>query len=306
MIQILPVALAITALATVIIWLGLALTYLGLMLLAALVAAPMLFFEPTREVGQLLLGAIALTASFSVLLQALRALLSINGPVIAIARNVLDEAVRMKLGLLFIFALIFLLAALPGLLDPDQPLRYRMQSFLQYSATGTFWVLALLTLFFSVSTVAFEQRDRLIWQTMVKPVTPLKYVVGKWLGVMTLNFALLSVSATGIFLFVEYLRNQPAQEELAPFLMIDGRAGLTEDRRLLETQVLTARAGATVDPAQINYEVVDQLVQQRMEEALQRDFSLRDDPRRQREIEAGMRDQIVEDLKSRIHVAVSL
>lgn len=290
-------ALAVSVLATIVIWLGLALTYVGLFALSIVVAGPLLLFETTRPFGQLLLGAIVLTASFSVLLQALRALLSADGPVSAIARNVLDEAVRMKIGVVFIVALIFLLAALPGLLDEAQPLRYRMQSFLQYSTTGTFWVLALLTLFFSVATVAFEQRDRLIWQTMVKPVTPLKYLLGKWVGLMTLNFALLSVSATGVFLFVEYLRSQPAQDEMAPFVMVDGQPGITQDRELLETQVLTARAGASVDPAQLEMDVVASLVRQRLEEALQRDFSLRESPARQRQLEAQLQEEIVEQAK---------
>jgi hypothetical protein len=284
--------LALTVVSTIVIWLGLALTYVGLILVAIFAAGPLYFFKPTQAFGQMLFGAIALTASFSVLVQALRAALSGDRPIIAIARNVLDEALRMKIGLIFIVALIFLLAALPELLDEAQPLRYRVQSFLQYSVTATFWVLALLTLFFSVATVAFEQRDRLIWQTMVKPVSPLSYLLGKWLGVMTLNLALLSVSATGVFLFVEYLRNQPAQGEIKPFLMVDGRAGITQDRQILESQVLTARAGASVDSAEINMDRLNDAVEERIREATQRDFTLREDATRL----ANLRDEIQEEL----------
>lgn len=285
--------LAATAVATIVIWLGLALTYVGLFVAAGIAAGPLYLYEPTRAFGQILLGAIALTASFSVLVQALRAALSGDRPMIAIARNVLDEALRMKIGVIFIVALIFLLAALPQLLDEAQPLRYRVQSFLQYSVTATFWVLALLTLFFSVATVAFEQRDRLIWQTMVKPVRPITYLLGKWLGVMTLNLALLSVSATGVFLFVEYLRNQPAQGEIRPFLMEDGRPGLTQDRQILESQVLTARAGAQVDPAQIDPERLNDAIEQRVQDALQRDFALRDDPQRLRALQEDLREELI-------------
>ncbi len=286
-------ALSVAGIATIVIWLGLAITYLALLLVAVVAAGPLYFFEPTRAFGQIALGTIALTACFTVLVQALRTALSGDRAVIAIARNVLDEALRMKIGVIFIVALIFLLSALPGLLDEAQPLRYRVQSFLQYSATATFWVLALLTLFFSVATVAFEQRDRLIWQTMVKPVRPITYILGKWIGVMTLNLALLSVSATGVFIFVEYLRNQPAQGEIRPFLMEDGRPGITQDRQILESQVLTARAGATVDEVEIDPVRLNDAVRQRLEDAMQRDFALRDDPDRLAALEEEMRDELV-------------
>ncbi len=290
--------LGAVAIALALVWLGLALTSIGLGLAAALIAGPLFMWEPTHGLGRLLIGVLVLSASFSVVVQALRAALSMDRPIIAIAKNVLDEALRMKIGLMFIIALIFLLAALPGLLDESQLLRYRVQSFLQYSTTGTFWVLALMTLFFSASTVAFEQRDKVIMQTMVKPVTPMAYLVGKWLGVMTLNLALLSVAASGVFLFTQYLRDQPARGELKPFVLLDGQPGLSEDRQLLETQVLTAQAGVSVDPPVIDDERVAELVQQRLDDALQRDFTLRSDIQREtklkRDAEAEIRQAAVQ------------
>lgn len=234
-------------LAILVIWLGLGLTYLGLMIVGSIVAIPLTLFPPTRGLGQMLLGVVALTAGFTALMQGARLLLSADLPSIAIARNVLAEAVRMRVSVVFIVMLILLLAALPGALNADQPLRYRVQSFLQYSVSGTFWVLALMTLFFAAGTVAFEQRDKVIWQTMSKPVSPRQYLFGKWLGVITLNAVLLTVSASGVFLFTEHLRGLPAQGEERPFVNADGTSAPTTDRLLLHTQVLVARAG--VEPA---------------------------------------------------------
>ncbi len=288
---------AATLVSIIVIWLGLALTYLALGAVAGAIGFLMYSFESTRPIGQVLLGAIALTGSFTVILQAARAALGGRTPILAIARNVVDEAVRMKVSLLFILALVALLAAMPRLLDADQPLRYRVQSFLQYTSALTFWMLALLTLFFSVATVAFEQRDRLVWQTMVKPVTPLAYLAGKWLGVMTLNLALLGVASTGVFLFVEVLRNQPARGEAAPFLMEDGKPGVTPDRRLLETQVLAARTGATFEEPEVDLDRAARLAQNRLEDALQRDFSLRDSPPRQREFLREVQNEIIKEAK---------
>jgi ABC-2 family transporter len=229
---------ALAAVAIVAIWLGLGLTYLGLGLLALAVALPLMRFEATEVYGRLTLGVVALSASFTALIQMARLLLSGTGPVRAIARNVLAEAVRMRISVVFIVLLILGLATLPGMLDPSQPLRYRVQSFLQYSTGGTFWMLAILTLVFGITTLTSEQRTRVIWQTVTKPVSAWKYLLGKWVGIVTLQGVLLAVCATGIFLFTSYLRMQPATGEDIAFVASNGE--VSEDRLMLETQVLTA------------------------------------------------------------------
>ena len=73
----------------------------------------------------------------------------------------------------------------------------------------TFFLAACLTLVLSCATVAFEIRDRQIWQLMTKPLGHLNYLLGKWLGVMSVNLIILVVSGVSIFTFIQYLRNQP-------------------------------------------------------------------------------------------------
>lgn len=238
-------ALVGTGVVLVVVWLGLLLTYLALGLVAGAGAVPMLLFDQTRVYGQMLLGAVALTASFSALMQALRLVLSSAHPIPSIARNVLAEAVRLKISLVFIVILVLALAVLPTVLDGAQPLRYRVQSFLQYATGISFWIIALLVVTFSVATVAFEQRDKIIQQTMTKPVAAWEYIVGKWLGVVVLAAILLGVSASGVFLFTEHLRRLPAIGEVAPYVSSMGPRDVAEDRLVLETQVLTARRAVT-------------------------------------------------------------
>lgn len=233
-------AASAAGLALVIIWLGLGLTYLLLALVAVLIAWPLQGPLGMPGLAQLTLGLTVLAASFTALMQGARILLSGPGPVFAIAKNVLAEAVRMKVSLIFIVLLLLLLASLPLLLNEEQPLRYRVQAFLQYATGGAFWVVALLTLFFSASTVTGEQRDKVIWQTVTKPVAPWQYLLGKWLGVVTLAAVLMAVCGTTIFLFTEYLRSQPARGEDAPYVASGGEV-ISEDRLVLETQVLAAR-----------------------------------------------------------------
>lgn len=244
-----PAGSAVAALAVAVpligaVWLGLGVTYLVLGFLGAVIAYPLIRFGSPfwHQVGVFSAGVLVLAASFSALVQASRLLLSAATPITAIARNVVAEAVRMKISLVFIVLLIIALAALPGLLDPSTPLRYRVQSFLQYGSSAAYWLTAVLVLFLSCATVAFEQRDKIIWQTMTKPVRPWEFITGKWLGVMTVAGMLLIVACTGVFLFTEYLRRtQPAQGEVTPYRASEGEGVVVEDRLVLESQILVGR-----------------------------------------------------------------
>ncbi|MCW5756021.1 MAG: hypothetical protein KIT54_02170 [Phycisphaeraceae bacterium] len=292
-----------------IVWLGLSLTYLLLGLAVTLVAGPMMLLSyygragPTLgEFGRILSGAALLTMFFTAGLEVMRLALSVStGPVCAVARNVLAEAVRMKVSLLLIVLLIFGLAAVPMLLNEGTPLRYRMQSFLQYGTGGAFWMIAVLTLLLSAASLTVEQRDKIIWQTMTKPVPAWKYLLGKWLGVMSLNAVLLVVCGSAIFLFAEYLRQQPAKGESVAYVSSGVRFGdsvLSEDRRILHNQVLRARVARDIDlPLAKNSpefaQIVDQYIQQR--DQLDEIERLEQGPRTRTQI----RDDLYKDLVQR-------
>lgn len=248
------------------IWLGLGLSYLAITAAALLVGVPMLFFRSTAPFGFVILGGAQLMLAFIVLLRGAVLLFTPAHPTLAIARNVLAEAIRMKISVIFIGMLIILLAAMPLILNGEQPLRFRVQAFLQYANQFAFWIIALLVLFFGAATVSFEQRDKIIWQTMTKPVSATQYVLGKWLGVSTLAAILLLVSATGVFGFTEYLRRLPAGGEIRPFEPRDATLLMTEDRMVLETRVLTARRAVLPSiPFTINDPMFDRAVEQRIE-----------------------------------------
>jgi hypothetical protein len=220
-------SIAALLLVLLVIWLGQALTYLGLILAAGIVAAFFLPFEPTADIGRFIIAVTILAMAFAILKAGMRLLLSLPWQPLAVARNVLDEAVRAKISVVFIVLLMLGMAFLPNLLDPGQPLRYRIQTFLQWGTGGAYVVLAFLTIFLSISSVAFEQRDRQVWQIITKPIARWKYLLGKWIGVMGLNLVLLGVVGSAIFMFTQYLRQQPAQDQY--------------DRYAVREVVLTAR-----------------------------------------------------------------
>ncbi len=335
------IALAVGTGAVFVIWLGLGLSYLALLLLGWGVAWPLAAFGPTARFGQVLLGVVPLTLFFLVLMQVLRVAFSGSAPVLAVARNVLIEAVRMKVSLVFIVILILFLAAVPGMLTEDQPLRFRVQQWLSYGVGLSYAVLAMLTLFLSAGTVAFEQRDRIIWQTMTKPVRHWEYILGKWLGVMGLNAVLLTVTAAGVYLFTEYLSHQRARGEVAYLVREDGRRAdptdpqvereieariaeakqrvpgfadtprareivrhqivnefMSEDRRILELQVLAARAGVEPDPPELVADAVSKAIDDRVEQAIADNPSIEVTPALRKEIEKNLLQEIYMEARS--------
>ncbi len=294
---------AAVALALAVIWVGLGLTYLGLLVAGALLVVPLAMFQATRTMSVFAGGLVVLTLAFFALLRVLNLALGAPHAVFAIARNTVAEAVRMKVGLIFIVLLIFGLAALPTMLDAGQPLRYRVQTFLQYSVGGSFWLVAILVLTFATASVCFEQRDKVLWQTITKPVSHAKYLLGKWLGVVGLAAVLMMVCGAAIFMFTEYLRDQPALGERSAYVAQEGD-GLTDDRKVLEMQVLTARLTVPVSEPEVDEEQfklnLDQRVQQEIEYLKQFDDATSESRFQQ---EAEIRAKLAGDLRRSVGVA---
>jgi hypothetical protein len=292
----------------VMVWLGTGLSMLGILLAGWGLGLGLAYLPGVGGLGMLLMAATPLALAFVSGMEVLRLALSGPSPIMAIARNVLSEAVRMRVSVVFIVMLILLLALTPGLLKEDQPLRYRVQNWLQYGTGFSYAVLALLTLFFSTATVSFEQRDRMIWQTMVKPVRAWQYLTGKWVGVVALNAVLLSVTAGGVYLFTEYLRRQPAQGEMAYLVKDNGEFtrgrvdAMAEDRRLLETQVLVARVGRFAEPASILHSParLEREVLLRLQTLQAQDSTIRDTPGRR----AALGRELIDEFNATLDEAV--
>ncbi len=187
------------------------------------------WFLLTSRVGRGLIGAAGLGVVFVALLEGLRAGLRFGSGMLGVARTVVDEAIRMKVGMIFIALLLLAVPVLPFVLNPEEPLRYRIQTFLNYSLVTTGVLLSLMTIFLACATLSREISGKQIFTTAVKPISRPRYLLGKWVGITLLNLVLVVVSGAAIYgLTVFYLGNLPANSEV--------------DRRKVETEVLTARA----------------------------------------------------------------
>jgi len=160
--------------------------------------------------------------------------------VLAIARLTFSEGIRMRIVLVFVVVLLFLMLRLPFALRGDETLAGRLQNFLAYSLNAVSLLLSLATVFLSCATLSGEFRSASLHLVVTKPVTRFQILLGKWLGVNTLNLLLLVLCGTAIYGFARFLKNQP--EEFA------------RDRLKLNDVVWTARVAAT--PVEPNFETV--------------------------------------------------
>ncbi len=218
----------VAGLMLVIIWLQLGLTGLGLGVLSVGGWA-LLRLLGAGDWSMVVLGAGTMTLVFLALAQAMRRLFDLPWRPLAVGKLVLEEALRTKLALGFIAAIILFIPLLAVRLDPGELLHYRIQTFLSYGVGVSYAVLTLMTLFVAAASVAFEQRDKQIFGVVTKPITRFEYLIGKWLGVMGLTFVLLAVSGGSVFWFTEYLSGLAPKNEA--------------DRLATTEQVMTARVG---------------------------------------------------------------
>ncbi len=237
-----------------IVWIGLTVPFL-LTGVGTLALVALSWFLGSKN-GMWLFGGIGtLVFTFVMFSRIVLTLLDRPNQIFSVAHTVIREASRTRLTLLFIVVLVIGLPLLPMALDPEQPLRFRVQTFISQSFALTYVVAAILTLVLATSTVAFEIRDRQIWQLMTKPLGHFNYMVGKWLGVMLINLVIMLVAGVSIFMYTQYLRTLP----VAPG--IEGQLDAVEVR----DAVLTARKSRMpeynmLDPEQLQARV-DQRIQ---------------------------------------------
>jgi hypothetical protein len=172
-------------------------------------------------------GAYAMAMIFYAGLWLIRILLSPGVALFGVARTLIDEAIRMKVALIFIVGVAILIAVFPFIIDQEDFLKYRITSFLTWSLMATSALLSLMTLFLSIATITKEQTQHQIYLTLTKPVNRAEYLIGKWLGISLLNLLLLTIAGAGIYSFTMLLEVQPARDDA--------------DRMAVQSQVLVAR-----------------------------------------------------------------
>lgn len=229
-------------------------------------------------VARVIFSAYVLAAAFVVGLMLLRLVLSPGVPALGIARTLLDEAIRMKIAVVFVIALLLFVPALPVIVDSDDFLQYRIQSFLTWSLGMTALLLGLMTIFLAIMSITGEIRSRRIFLTMTKPVGPATYIFGKWLGIVLLNLLLVVIFGGGIYAFVTQLAAE--KNQMPPN---------HPQRVAVEERVLVARQAVSPQlPGELTWQ---ELIEERIK-------ALRaESPTEYRTIDNPTRDNIYEELR---------
>jgi ABC-type transport system involved in multi-copper enzyme maturation permease subunit len=115
--------------------------------------------------------------------------------VLAVARGVVDEAMRHRVVVVLLTLLLLSLAFQPwiSLGTTGGLLRQRVQAFLQFSGYLGTILLGGVTVLFSAYSVATDLSSKSSGDVFVKPVSRLGYLLGKWLGTALLMLVLVAV-----------------------------------------------------------------------------------------------------------------
>lgn len=169
---------------------------------------------------------VAITAAFLAGLSVLRAMLSGSGWA-AVARTVVDEAIRMRAALVLLIVFVLSLPILPLLLDSGERLEYRVQFLLTWALGATTLLLGLLNVFLGCGTLSGDIDSNRIHMTLTKPLGRPEYLLGKWAGLVAVNALLVVVAGIGIYSFTRLLALSDATSQ--------------GDRYAVDERVLTAR-----------------------------------------------------------------
>ena len=169
--------------------------------------------------------------------------------ILAITWLTWKAALRFKLFLVIAVLLIAAVVGLPLVIEDDGTARGFTQIILTYTLSAITGLLGLSTLWLACGTLARDIEECQMQVVATKPIARWQIWLGKWLGIVSLNAALLAISGACVFGLLQW------------------RAGKlpVAEQKILREQVLVARGSAKepVNPAEIENET-EQVLQKRL------------------------------------------
>jgi hypothetical protein len=148
--------------------------------------------------------------------------------ILAISWLTWKAALRFKLFLVIAVLLILAVVGLPLVIQDDGTAQGFTQIILTYTLSAITALLGLSTLWLSCGTLARDIEECQIQVVATKPIARWQIWIGKWLGIVTLNAALLAISGACVFGLLQWRATKlPAGEQ-----------------KILREQVLVARGSA--------------------------------------------------------------
>jgi len=149
----------------------------------------------------------------------------------------------MKVAVIFVILLVVLLPAMGVSATGDGTLKGRLQTFVSYDLSLTSFLLCLLTIIVSIYSLTSDIKQRQIYTVITKPIRRFQLILGKLLGVILLDIALLALFSAVIYAITVYTPRffDVSKDEIAQ----------------TENEFFTARAGLTPIEVDVTKEVVD-------------------------------------------------
>jgi len=123
----------------------------------------------------------------------------------AVAINTIRQALRLKVAAIFILLLLILLPVMGFTATGDGTLKGRLQTFVSYGLSLTSLLLSLLTIVVSIYALTSDIDQRQIYTVVTKPVRRFQIILGKLLGVVVLDVALLTLFAGIVYAVALYM-----------------------------------------------------------------------------------------------------
>lgn len=146
----------------------------------------------------------------------------------AIAWLTWKAAFRFRLFIVVAVLLLATVVGLPILIKDDGTARGFTQILLTYTLSTMAALLGLSTLWLACGTLARDIEECQMQVVAVKPIARWQIWLGKWLGLISLNAALLAISGVAVFFLLQWRATRLPQEE----------------QRILRNEVLVARGSA--------------------------------------------------------------
>src|SRR5438046_5115763 len=123
-------------------------------------------------------------------------------------------AFRFRLFLVVTVLLLGSVVALPLLLKDDGTARGFTQILITYTLSSIAALLGLSTLWLACGTHARDVEECQIQMVAVKPIARWQIWLGKWLGIMLVNAALLAISGASVYALLQWRATRlPASEQ---------------------------------------------------------------------------------------------
>lgn len=138
------------------------------------------------------------------------------GRIWAVARNVIQEVLRLKglMSFLLLLTLVYTMGFAFWLYQSKGPADEKVQTFISYSLGTMMAVLSFLTIFISIATITRDLKRKEIFTITTKSISRGQYLLGKFLGLACLNLILLVISSGSIYGVTKGLAHYSAHTEV--------------------------------------------------------------------------------------------